>query len=276
MWTLSSGSVTLRDVDRKTGPDTGQTTEPLTPVEDQEPEPGRPDPSDRSARLAADPRVPVWIRRGVAAAVAGLVVAILLDWRLGLTAAGLVAVADTIYRSKTMAVVPAAALATSAQRRTRRRLIMLRQAGYVTLNTRAIPGSGSVIDHLVIGPGGVVALDSERWDRRLPVRTGTGTQLYHGPFSQKTRLAHARWEAEQASGLLGAELGRGISVQPAMAIYGPTIPWAVASLRGVDVFAGRRVRKYFRRRSRASRRARLSSSQIEAIRAAADQALPPA
>ena len=60
---------------------------------------------------------------------------------------------------------------TTAQRRTRRRLFLLRPAGYVALHRRAIPGSDSVIDHLVIGPGGVFALDSERWDRRLPVRT---------------------------------------------------------------------------------------------------------
>ena len=40
-------------------------------------------------------------------------------------------------------------------------------------------------------------------------------------------------------------------MQPAMVIYGPTVPWAVASLRGVDVFAGRSVGKYFRSRKRA-------------------------
>ena len=38
-----------------------------------------------------------------------------------------------------------------------------------------------------------------------------------------------------------------------MVIYGPTVPWGVANLRGVDVFAGRRVGKYFRRQKRASR-----------------------
>jgi hypothetical protein len=208
--------------------------------------------------------------------VAGVAVTIWQDWRLGLTAAALVAIADTVYRSKTMAVIPAAARVTSAQRRTRRRLFLLRHAGYVALTARAIPGSESVIDHLVIGPAGVVALDSERWDRRLPVRTGAGTQLYHGPFNQRDRLRHARWEAARASTLVGAELGREIDVQAAMAIYGPTIPWVVTSLRGVDVFAGRKLRKYLRRRARASGKRRLDASQVDDICEAASRALPPA
>ena len=228
------------------------------------------------AKLAADPRLPIWILRAVAATVAGVAVAIWLDWRLGLTAAVAVTAADTIYRSKTMAVIPAAARVSSAQRRTRRRLFLLRQAGYVALNGRAIPGSDSVIDHLVIGPGGVVALDSERWDRRLPVRTGAGTQLYHGPFNQKDRLMDARREAAQVSTLVGAALGQQVDVQPAMVIYGPTIPWVVASLRGVDVLAGRRLRRYFRRLARSRRQQRLNAGQIEAIREAASRVLPPA
>src|SRR6185312_16307514 len=99
-------------------------------------------------------------------------------WRWGLTAAVVVAITDTIYQSKAMSPIPADVRASSAQRRTRHRLGLLHAAGYVALHNRAIPGSDSVIDHLLIGPAGVFAIDSERWDRRLPVRTtgapGTG------------------------------------------------------------------------------------------------------
>ncbi len=254
-------------------------TGPAAPAGAREYGQASPVPSARppvSAGLGSDPRLPIWILRAVMAAVAGVAVSIWQDWRLGLTAAALVAIADTVYRSKTMAIIPASARVTSAQRRTRRRLFLLRHAGYVALTARAIPGSESVIDHLVIGPAGVVALDSERWDRRLPVRTGAGTQLYHGPFNQRERLRHARWEAERASTLVGAQLGREIDVQAAMAIYGPTIPWVVTSLRGVDVFAGRKLRKYLRRRARASGKRRLGASQVDDICEAASRALPPA
>lgn len=242
-------------MDRETGPEP-TATGPAAPVEGPQ---DYPVPSRAIwAGLAADPRLPMWIRRAVISCGIGVIVLIWLDWRWGLTAAAVVAVIDTVYHSKTMSLIPAAVRVTSAQRRTRRRLLLVRPSGYLAANTRAIPGTESVIDHLVIGPGGVFALDSERWDRRLPVRTvasnsAAGPVLYHGPFSQKDRLAHARWEAAQASKLLSAELGHEITVHPAMVIYGPVVPWKVATLRGVDVFSGRNMGKFFRGRSRAMR-----------------------
>jgi hypothetical protein len=231
--------------------------------------------------LVGDPRVPIWIRRVVLAVVAAVAISIWQGWRWGLTAAAVVAILDTLYQSKAMSPIPADARALAAQRRTRRRLVLLRTAGYLVLNGRAIPGSDSVIDHLVIGPGGVFAVDSEMWDRRLPVRTTAGGpassgMLYHGPFSQSTRLAHARWEAGQAARLIGAELRGAISVSPAMVIYGPTIPWGVATLRGVEVFSGKRVRKFFRGQNRAARGRHLDQDDVTLIYEAAERALPPA
>jgi len=269
-------------VDRDTGPEQAPAGE-AAPVRATRDLPVRSRPI--IAGLAADPRLPVWIRRAVIAVVVAIVISIFGNWRWGLTAAAAVAIVDTIYQSRTMGLIPAAARVTSAQRKTRRRLFLLRPNGYLAVNARAIPGTDSVIDHLVVGPGGVFAVDSERWDRRLPIRTVAGNSaagpvLYHGPFSQKDRLAHARWEAAQASRLLGADLGREIAVHPAMVIYGPMIPWAVANLRGVDVFAGRAVGKYFRGRSRAARSGRstgrLSWEEASEIFTAAQRILPPA
>lgn len=263
-------------MDRETGPEIEQTG-PALPAEALHEASTPVAPASRPALtgMGADPRVPVWIRRAVMAAVTGIAVTIWLQWRVGLTFAVLVAVVDTVYQSKRMALIPAAARVTAAQRRTRRRLLLLRPAGYLALNARAIPGSDSVIDHLVIGPAGVFALDSEYWDRRLPVRTTAGKVLYHGPANKKERLVHARWEAGQASLLIGASLGQPLGVRPVMVIYGPTIPWAVASLRGVDVFGGSRVRRYFRRKSRASRHRHLTRWQISHIYEAAARTLPP-
>jgi len=263
-------------VDSETGPEANRTG-PASPAEASAAGRGQaarslvPAPRPLLGGLTGDPRLPLWIGRAVLAAAAGIAVMIWQGWRLGVTAAALVAIADTVYRSRIAAVQ-----VTTAQRRTRRRLFLLRPAGYVALHRRAIPGSDSVIDHLVIGPAGVFALDSERWDRRLPVRNSSAGLLYHGPFSQEQRLVHATWESAQAAGLLSQALDREISVRPAMAIYGPRIPWTVASVDGVDVFGGRRVRKYFRRQKKASRGSRLDAGQVEAIRAAAARALPPA
>jgi Nuclease-related domain len=225
--------------------------------------------------FAADPRMPIWIRRAVLAAAAGIVVGIFLDWRAGLTAAAIVAILDTIHRSRTTAVIPAAVRVTSAQRRTRRRLLLARRSGYLTLNGRAIPGTDCIIDHLIVGPAGVFAVDSERWDRRLPLRATQGGHLYHGPYSQTSRLKHAQMEAVMAARLISEPLGRKQRIRPAMVIYGPTVPWTVARIGGVDVFSGRRLRKYLRAQARARREQRLTREEIERIHEAADRALPP-
>jgi len=265
-------------VDRETGPEPAPTG-PAAPA-------GGPQGYPVASRgilagLAADPRLPAWIRRGAISLGVGIIVLVWQDWRWGLTAAAVIAIVDTLYHAKTMDLIPASARVTSAQRRTRRRLLMIRSIGYVAIHARAIPGTESVIDHLVIGPGGVYAVDSERWDRRLPVRTvasnsAAGPVLYHGPFSQKERLAHARWEAAQASRLLSAELGREVRVRPAMVIYGPSVPWGVAVLRGVSVFAGRSVLQYFRERSRIAKGNTLGWEEAGEIYDAAERVLPEA
>ncbi|MGO8961383.1 MAG: nuclease-related domain-containing protein [Streptosporangiaceae bacterium] len=264
-------------MDRETGPEPTPTGS-AAPAEGPQ---GFPAPSRGTmAGLAADPRLPIWARRAIVSLLVLLIFTLWQNWRIGLTAAALVAIADTIYQSKTMSLIPAAARAHSAQRRSKRRLFVARSVGYLAVHAYIIPGTDSVIDHLVIGPGGVYALDSERWDRRLPVRTvasdsAAGPLLYHGPFSQKSRLAHARWAAAQASTLLSAELGRQIEVRPAMVIYGPTVPWAVTNLRGVDVFSGRKLIRYFRTRRRAAGIPPLTWEQAGEIYYAAQRSLPP-
>jgi hypothetical protein len=269
-------------VDRETGPDT-PAARPAVPQAPASPPPRRPAPAARPAPsgLSADPRLTVWIRRAVIVLVVGVAISIWVGWRWGLTAAAAVAILDMIYQSKAMAPIPAEAGASSAQRKTRRQLAKLHRAGFVTLNARAIPGSDQVIDHLVIGPGGIFSVDSEQWDKRLPVRMTSGSakrsdSLYHGPYSQLDRLAHARWEAAQAARLISAELGEPVGVTPAMVIYGPELHWGVVKLRGVQVFSGKRVRKFFRTENRAMKGAHLAADVIHEVYEAAERVLPPA
>jgi hypothetical protein len=227
--------------------------------------------------LARDSRVPVWRRRIIISAVLGIAVTIWLNWRLGLTVAVLAGIADAILRARSSVASTAAGITTGAQKRTKKQLSQLERGGYRALHIRSIPGTVEVIDHLLIGPTGVYAIDSEEWDKRLPVRTKNARQLWHGPFSQKDRLEHARWEAAQASELVGNALGEPIEVRPAMAVYGPAIPWGVATIRDVDVFSGGNLRKYLRKRPFGGRAAtqRLAAPDIERIYAAADRVLPP-
>jgi hypothetical protein len=220
--------------------------------------------------LSAHPRMRGWRRRVIVAVIAGVAFGFLLhNWRWGLTFAVLAAIADTIIRSRTVFKGPAGVRLTGAQKRTVRQLGGLERKGYRAMHILPIPDSDQQIDHLVIGPAGVFAIDSEDWDRRMPVRTSNHRNLWHGPRSMIDRLQHARWEADQAASLLSAEMGSPVSVRPAMAVYGPKIPWDVAEIRDVDVFSGPRLRIYLRRRARRRAATPISKSEIERIDKAA-------
>lgn len=222
------------------------------------------------AHLSANPRMRGWRRRIIVAVIAGLLFGFLLhDWRWGLTFAVLAAIADTVIRSRTVFKGPAGVRLTKAQKRTARQLSGLQRKGYRAMHILPIPDSEEQIDHLVIGPAGVFAIDSEDWDRRMPVRTSNHRQLWHGPRSMKDRLEHAHWEADQAAGLLSAAMGSPVTVRAAMAVYGPTIPWDVAEIRDVDVFSGGRLRIYLRRRARRRDNNPLTPSEIERVDKAA-------
>ena len=224
------------------------------------------------AEISADPRRPFWERKIAIALVAGIVFTFIFDWRIGLTVAVLAAIADTLHRTKSSATMPPARRG-APQRRTERKFARLTRAGYLTLNERAIPGSEAIIDHLVAGPTGVYAIDSERWDRRLRVRV-VGGQLFHGPFSHQARLQEARWEAARAAELIGGALGEQVDVRPAIAIYGPKIPWTVLTVRKVDVFDADHLRRYLHRSIKAGRGRELDRAQIKRIRDAAARVLP--
>jgi len=239
---------------------------------DEEPRGGR---GERAslATIARNPRLPIWERRIAIALVAGIAVTFIFDWRIGITVAVIAAIGDAIYRSQHAAIAePARGV---VQRKTERRLEKLTRAGFLALNERAIPGSDEVIDHLVIGPTGVYAIDSERWDKRIPVRVIGGKQLFHGPFNRKDRLMHARWEAAQATELIQHALGRRVDVRPSLAIYGPKIPWAVLTVRNVDVFSADHLGKYLRRGGQKTKRGpRLSGEEVDEIYDAAARVLP--
>ena len=237
-----------------------------------DPQPGIGQPRSSLAQLAANPRMRVWELRVVVAVVILGVFWYLVSWKLGLTLAIVAIIADTIYRARKN--YAGKIRLTAAQRRTRRQLTKLGRAGYLAMHARPIPESQDQIDHLVVGPAGVFAIDSENWDKRLAVRTKSGKQLWHGPFSKKDRLQHAQWEAQRAADLLSGAIGKPVIVRPAMAVYGPRIPWDVATIREVDVFSGPRLRKYLRRRARQREVRPLTDEEIERIFKAANEAFP--
>ncbi|WP_067477636.1 nuclease-related domain-containing protein [Actinomadura hibisca] len=226
-------------------------------------------------QLLGDPQIQRWIRRVAVAIVVGVVVAIVLGVRLGVTAAIVAVIVDVVRQSRRSSSVAAWQKSSAAERRTEKQLKSLERKGYRVLHARAVPRddegvSDGRIDHLVIGPSGVYAIDSEKWDKRLPVRTLSHRKLFHGPFNKKDRLDEARWEAEQASRIIGGQVGFEVPVQPSVAIYGPSIPWKVMRVRDVDVYSGNQARGYLRRRPKI-----LTDTDVQRIYQAAEQSLPP-
>ncbi|MFI7635257.1 nuclease-related domain-containing protein [Nonomuraea sp. NPDC049400] len=205
----------------------------------------------------------------LAIAVAVVVGFLVSDWRVGVTAGVIAAILEAVYRARSHSSVPAWRRTSVAERRTEAQLRKLERSGYRTLHARAIPNSEAQIDHLVVGPTGVYAVDSEKWDKRLPVRVQMGKKLFHGPFDKKARLTEAKWEASQASELITQSFGREVSVVPSLAIYGPPVPWKIMTIRGVDVYQGDRARRWITKRERA-----LTDGEIDRIYDIAAQVLP--
>jgi hypothetical protein len=196
-------------------------------------------------------------------------------WPVSVTLAIVAWVLDTMRRSRSAALYVNGGAHPGARKATTRQLRKMRRDGYFSLDARPIPDSREFIDHLVIGPTGVYAIDSEKWNPKLPIRTWNNKKLYHGPESQKNRLEHAVWEASQASEILSGALGIEIKVRPALAIYGPKIPWNVATIRNVDVFTGPALRKYLKGRGRMKDGVeRLTREEVRTIYDTAARVLP--
>ncbi|MCW2902647.1 MAG: hypothetical protein JWO67_4912 [Streptosporangiaceae bacterium] len=225
--------------------------------------------------LINNPQVRRWAQRLAVALAVGAILTLIVDLQVGFTFAVIIVIADSVRRARMNSSVDAWRKSSAAERRTERQLRGLEKSGWRILHARAVPrddegASDGKIDHLVIGPSGVYAIDSEKWDKRLPVRTLSHRKLFHGPFNKKERLDEACWEAGQASRLLSAEVGFEVPVQPSVAIYGPTIPWKVMTVRDVDVYSGGRARSYLRRRPKI-----LTETDVQRIARAAERSLPP-
>jgi hypothetical protein len=226
--------------------------------------------------LPPDVQLRFWRLRLIIMVIVGVVFAVLTrSWEVSLTLAILAGIVDTIYRSRNAAAYVSGGSSPAARKRTNKQLARMRREGYFALDARPIPNSREFIDHLVVGPTGVYAIDSEKWDPKLPIRTWNGKKLYHGPESQKDRLEHAVWEAAQASEILSGAIGTEIVVRPALAIYGPKIPWDIATIRNVDVFTGPALRKYLKRRGRMKDGVvRLTREEVRTIYDTASRMLP--
>jgi hypothetical protein len=183
----------------------------------------------RAEELAGWTRSLAWWAPLVAAA--GLVAGALAD-RAGLPWAGLVglAVAGLVgwrLRFRPSGQARAWQRGAHGERQTARLLDRLGRDGYVVFHDLAMPDSPANVDHLVIGPSGVFAIDSKQWTGN--VHQGADGLVWHNHYRLDRTLAAVRWQAETLGRLLG------IPVAPLVCVHGAHIQGGGLDAQGVAI-----------------------------------------
>jgi Nuclease-related domain len=124
----------------------------------------------------------------------------------------------------------------AGERRTARLLAALERRGWAVLHDLAIPGTQANIDHLVIGPGGVIVVDSKRYRGRL--RLDRDGMVWHGRHLLVSALRKVLWQADQADEILGIA---DITVAAVVAVHGASVPWGLLQADGVTIVPARRL-----------------------------------
>jgi hypothetical protein len=150
------------------------------------------------------------------------------------------------------------------ERRTARSLTLAR--GWIALHDRAIPGSKANLDHVLIGVGGAVYLDTKTWtSAKSRARIDRDGRLWYGRHPQDKALRTVRWEAEQAQAALG------VPVRAVVGVHGqPHLPADGVDIGNVTVLPAPALRAWLQRQPRV-----LDAHQVADLAARAETALPP-
>jgi hypothetical protein len=117
-------------------------------------------------------------------------------------------------------------------RRSARLLRRLTRHGVAVLHDVAIPGTPANADHVVIGPAGVVLVDSKRYTGR--VWQGPDGRVWHNQSSMDRPLRALRMEAAAIAELLG------VPVRPLVCVHGARVDFAGLAAGEVEIIpAGR-------------------------------------
>ena len=129
----------------------------------------------------------------------------------------------------------------AGERRTARILAPLTRFGrYAVLHDRAIPRSRANLDHIVLGPFGILYVDTKTWTSTrsaLSVRHG---ELYYGRYSQTRALSTVQWESDQVARALGHP------ARTVVAVHGAAVPGGCLTIGAVTVIPASRLRSYIR------------------------------
>jgi hypothetical protein len=120
------------------------------------------------------------------------------------------------------------------ERATARLLRRIARHGCVVFHDVAIPGTPANADHVVIGPAGVVLVDSKRYAGR--VWQGPDGRVWHNQYPMDRPLRALRLETAAIAGLLG------VPVRPLVCVHGAHVDFAGLTAGDIDILpAGRLV-----------------------------------
>jgi Nuclease-related domain len=192
----------------------------------------------RAAELAVWSRGLPWRAAAVLAAglLAGLLATHLVPYLTALAAVVAVAGLAWQLRFRPSAETRAWRRGAKGEQRTARLLAPLERRGWAILHDLAIPGSAANIDHLVIGPGGVLVIDSKQYRGQL--RIDRDGMIWRGRRLLVSALRMTLWEADQADEILGIA---DLQVPAIVAVHGASVPWGVLRAEGVTVVPARRL-----------------------------------
>src|SRR6266498_3024210 len=98
------------------------------------------------------------------------------------------------------------------------------------------PGTQANLDHLVIGPGGVLVIDSKYYRGRLWL--DHDGMVWHGRHLLVSALRKVVWQADQADEVLGIA---DVQVAAIVAVHGAGVPWGLVRAESVTIVPARRV-----------------------------------
>jgi hypothetical protein len=114
------------------------------------------------------------------------------------------------------------------------RLLRRLGRGHTVFHDVAIPGTPANADHVVIGPAGVVLVDSKRYTGR--VWQAPDGRVWHNQYPMDRPLRALRLECATIAGLLG------VPVRPLVCVHGAHVDFAGLSAGEVDILPAGRLR----------------------------------
>jgi Nuclease-related domain len=185
--------------------------------------------------------------RGALAAAGLVIFTWLADFRVGLLAAVMIAAADTAVHWHGRAASSVWRRGQRGERRTARVLrLLLEWRGYDVVHGRNVPGYGP-LDHLVIGPAGVTLVDNNAVSPETELTEYRGV-LYIDDRSGAKMAATLRETARATAAMLAERLGRQVTVEPVVVVYGGRLRRGGLTAEGITFLRAHELPGWIRRR----------------------------